>query len=414
MTGEFLPEVSVIIPTYNRRDLLVESLGHFTRQSLPADRFEVIVADDGSTDDTKAVVESFADRLQIKYFYQEDQGFRAGTARNAGARMAVAPVLVFLDTGEMAGPDFLKHHLAAYADGAHRAVIGYGYGYHYVQTQDTVREMLDKLAPEEIVAKFHDDPAFSDVRHETWAKTDFVLAGRPMPWLTYWSLNCSVRRDDFWAVGGFDEELLGWGPEDIELGMRLHQYGVEMVLSRDAWVVASPHERDWTSNYQDAQRNLGRMLRRHPGPITELCWGITATTTSGALFPWEDEYHALTVWLQKVRDVDVRGEVEQALRTLGPVRKVAVMGSGGQAPDALPPWSVLIDFDDELVKRAAADSGHLGYHSMGLRLPVADKSVDAVIVTSRMSGLWGRWGDLITNELERIAGTVHLVDGVGR
>ncbi|GAA4689952.1 glycosyltransferase [Phytohabitans rumicis] len=412
MAGTGRPRVSVVIPTYNRRDLLIETLGHFTRQSIPADEFEVIVADDGSTDDTKAVVDSFADRLNMKYTFQEDQGFRAGTARNAGARLADAPVLVFLDTGEMAGPDYLKHHLAVYADGGRRAVVGYGYGYQYVESLSTVREILDRMSPEEVIAHFKDDPTFLDVRHEEWAKTGFELGGRPMPWLYYWSLNCSARRDDFWAVGGFDEELRGWGPEDFELGYRLYRSGVELVLSRDAWVVAAPHERDWPRNYQEAMVNLQRMMRRYADPVMEVGWGITSTQTAGVLFPWEEEYHALTVWRRKVQDLDVHDEIEQALRQIQPVGRVAVLGSGGRVPDALPAGSILLDFDKQLADQAASGTPHSRYHTMGLHVPLADQSADTVIITSRMAGLWDKWGELVLAEARRIGRTVHTVDFV--
>jgi hypothetical protein len=84
--------VSVVIATYNAADLLAETLGHLTRQTLPSTAFEVIVGDDGSSDGTEAVVRSFADRLQIKYYFQEDRGFRAGAARNGAARLAAAPM----------------------------------------------------------------------------------------------------------------------------------------------------------------------------------------------------------------------------------------------------------------------------------------------------------------------------------
>src|SRR3712207_3238298 len=108
------PRISVVIPTYNRSGMLRRTLSELTRQSIPPEEFEVVVADDGSTDDTRAVVDEFADVLRISYHYQEDLGFRAGAARNAGARMSTAPVLVFLDTGALAPARFLENHLRAH------------------------------------------------------------------------------------------------------------------------------------------------------------------------------------------------------------------------------------------------------------------------------------------------------------
>ena len=77
-----VPKLSVVIPTYNRSALLAKLLRQLAEQRLPATEFEVIVADDGSSDDTKDVVTSFADRLRIRYHFQEDLGFRAAIARN--------------------------------------------------------------------------------------------------------------------------------------------------------------------------------------------------------------------------------------------------------------------------------------------------------------------------------------------
>jgi len=262
-----------------------------------------------------------------------------------------------------------------------------------------------------VIAHFEGDPTFLDVRHDEWARSDFDLTRKTMPWLTYWGLNFSARRDDFFAVGGFDEELRGWGPEDLDLGYRLHLNGVELQVSRDAWVVAAPHERDWLSNHRSAMINLYRMLRKYQDPVMELGWGITAQTTTGALFPWEDENAALIAWQQKVKDLDVADEIEKALPRVAPATRIAVLGSGGRVPDSLPPNAVLMDFDKDLVTRVVSGTTrHNGYTTMGLRIPVADDSVDAVIVTSRMAGLWGRWSDLIVPELQRVGGIVHTVD----
>ena len=100
----------MVIPTYNRAPLLRATLASLVGQRTAAS-FEVIVADDGSADDSAQVVAGFRDRLTIDYARQKDRGYRVAAARNIGAAMAKAPILVFLDSGTLAGPDFLSGHL---------------------------------------------------------------------------------------------------------------------------------------------------------------------------------------------------------------------------------------------------------------------------------------------------------------
>src|SRR5690242_11297249 len=130
------PLMSVVVPTYNRAPLLRRTLALLADQR-GAPPFEVIVADDGSADDSEQVAASFGDRLVIRYCRQEDEGYRVAKARNMGAAIARSPILMFLDCGTLAGPELLAGHLRHHTE--HRqdpglpthgpAVIGYTYGY---------------------------------------------------------------------------------------------------------------------------------------------------------------------------------------------------------------------------------------------------------------------------------------------
>ena len=138
------PQASVVIPTYNRSDKLSKTLETMTEQDIDPSSFEVIIADDGSSDDTVDVMKSFAGRLRLKYYFQADEGFRAGAARNGGARLAAAPILIFLDSGTLAGPGLVSGHLALHAASEERrAVIGYCYGYDAFRDELWVPEGFD-------------------------------------------------------------------------------------------------------------------------------------------------------------------------------------------------------------------------------------------------------------------------------
>jgi glycosyltransferase involved in cell wall biosynthesis len=96
------PLVSVVIATYNRAPLLAQTLDSVFAQ--PFEDFEVIVVDDGSTDDTGAVVASYQGRAQ--YIFQENRGPSA--ARNSGARRAAGAWLSFQDSDDLARPNHLR------------------------------------------------------------------------------------------------------------------------------------------------------------------------------------------------------------------------------------------------------------------------------------------------------------------
>jgi len=94
--------VSVVMPTYNRRNYIRESLDSVLAQDFSA--FEVIVVDDGSTDGTEEEIRPYEDR--IRYIRQENRG--AGVARNVGIRNARGTYIAFMDSDDLSGPNHLK------------------------------------------------------------------------------------------------------------------------------------------------------------------------------------------------------------------------------------------------------------------------------------------------------------------
>ncbi len=109
-----MPKVSVVIPTYNRGRLIVPTLQSVIAQSYRD--FEIIVVDDGSTDDTSEVIASFGD--EVRYIYQENQ--ERSTARNRGIMESQGEYIAFLDSDDLWKPDKLLKQVQAaqqYSDG---------------------------------------------------------------------------------------------------------------------------------------------------------------------------------------------------------------------------------------------------------------------------------------------------------
>jgi glycosyltransferase involved in cell wall biosynthesis len=175
----------VIVPTFNRADTLVRTLDSLARQTF--DDFETIVIDDGSTDDTASVVKRL-DRDHLSYRWQPNAG--PSVARNLGAEMARGDYVTFIDTGDVAHADWLASF-------------------------DTMIRAYNS----EVVSCGADFTRLGVLMGTRQPRQLGPGAGRV---IAYFRAGCfAVRRDLFWAVGGFDPEMRF--SEVSELGMRLGQ-----------------------------------------------------------------------------------------------------------------------------------------------------------------------------------------------
>ncbi|HEU5299285.1 MAG TPA: glycosyltransferase family A protein, partial [bacterium] len=107
-----MPDLSVIIPTYNNRETLRRTLDAVAGQDLAPERYEVVVLDDGSTDGTEEMVAAYTAPVELFYHWQPNAGRAA--ARNAGSRLARGRILFYLDSDIIARPDLLSRHLQYY------------------------------------------------------------------------------------------------------------------------------------------------------------------------------------------------------------------------------------------------------------------------------------------------------------
>lgn len=127
MTTNRTPLVSVIMPTYNYGRFIADAIGSILRQTM--DDFEIIVVDDGSTDDTPAILQRMADP-RMKVVRQENAGTPA--ARNRGRSVARGAFITWLDADDMWRPNFLEHHLAVLQA---EPELGFSFS-NFVRTQD--------------------------------------------------------------------------------------------------------------------------------------------------------------------------------------------------------------------------------------------------------------------------------------
>ncbi len=227
--------LSVVVPTYNRSEVLRVCLASLARQTLSSDQFEVLVVDDGSTDDTESVVGSFRGALPVRYLRQPQNRGRAA-ARNRGIREASGDVVVFVDSDVFPVPGFLA---------AHRSV-------HLASPWAVGRGPL-------LLTSHLDDP---------FGKPPLLPDPSPAFLDT---ANASVRREHLLAAGGFDEEFRHYGWEDADLGLRLRRMGLRRVYDRRALAYhyqppATPESvPELLQKEEERARMAVRFLRKHPG-----------------------------------------------------------------------------------------------------------------------------------------------------
>jgi GT2 family glycosyltransferase len=246
------PELSVVIPTYNRLETLAVVIPKLTAGDMRADRYEIIVADSHSTDGTaEFLCEVAVTYPNVRHLPGPYTGRAA--ARNAGIAAARGDIVLFTDSDIIASPDLLTQHLSMHRQRFGIAVVG-------MEVQvDTLEEYERKR------------------NHPALRKPLHGIAPKKLSWLYFLTGNASVRRADLLRVGSFDESFTGYGHEDLELGYRLEMAGIRIVYEPRAvnyhWQYIPFSEQK--EKMKLAGRSTVRFYRKHPDPMVKLRLGMT-------------------------------------------------------------------------------------------------------------------------------------------
>ncbi len=228
------PYLSVLTVSSGRRGLLLRQAEALRAQSLPPERFEWVVCLNGPGGGPDAADEVDAARLEALELpfalklVELPQRLPAGAARNACAQRTCGSILLFSDDDCSPAPDALARHVARQEAGLCVSVGGIDF-----EDGGTVRRWRPRRA-------------------------------------AYWHLNganCAVAGVHFRAVGGFDEQLAGYGGEDLELGYRLARAGVPFRALPNAVTVhlgPDPRAGGDADKARAAGANAARLARRHP------------------------------------------------------------------------------------------------------------------------------------------------------
>ncbi|MBD0256605.1 MAG: glycosyltransferase, partial [Cytophagales bacterium] len=237
-------KLSVIIPTYNRCRNLEYTIRSLVDQNIAREDFEIIVADDGSDDDTFKMVKQFTDIVNFKYVYQVDDGYRPASARNLGITASEGNICLFIDSGIILKKDCLLQHINCHAEKQDDvAIIGYTYGYtQHGETEEELMNLVDPNDAEKSMATLVARKRFLDIREKIYRRYDDRLDGLHAAWSLFWGGHLSVKRKTLYEVGMFDENYDGnWGCEDNDLGYRLQRADCRLFFCRQAAVLHLPH-----------------------------------------------------------------------------------------------------------------------------------------------------------------------------
>lgn len=227
------PKASIILATYQWPEALDMVLSALLTQSEK--NFEVMIADDGSDERTKAVIERYKKgSLQIQHFWQENKGFRKCRILNQAIRGSSGRVLIFLDGDCIPHKEFVAQHVAL------------NDGKHYVAGRrvDLSKQFTERLSPELIQRG-----VFNGMAKGLFTLfVDSLLADGSKPFHRAYMVknkifrkvfglervvdlkgcNFSVLRDHMLAIDGFDESYEGYGREDTDVELRLQNLGLKI------------------------------------------------------------------------------------------------------------------------------------------------------------------------------------------
>jgi hypothetical protein len=202
------PLISAVLCTYNRAGLLRRALDALRGQTLDAEQLEVVVVDDGSTDETRELVSSFKSLLPVRYLFQPKSGL--GAAKNLGLGVAQAPIVVFLDDDDVLAGDCLEVHYRTHQE--HPDVRTAVLGYTGLAPQVAVSPLMHFVT--EVGFHLFSYPQLTD--------------GDLLNFTYFWGGRSSCKRALLLESGTFDP-VFRFGCEDIELGYRLSRKGLQVV-----------------------------------------------------------------------------------------------------------------------------------------------------------------------------------------
>lgn len=252
--------ISILLATYNwpkALKLCLESLG--TQSDL---NFEIIIADDGSTNETKQVIDSIKANfpVAITHLWQEDQGFRKTRILNQAIAIAHGDYFIFLDGDCIAQPDFVARHRALAQAGhlvtgsrvlLNQAITNALLSWSHWDFQRFASQLLCHRLSGGINKYW---PIKIKLGNGSWR--DY----KKFVWRRIKGCNMACWKSDAIAVQGFDETMTGWGHEDADFVFRLQHH--QIIRKSGSWATEVFHLFHRINDQSSAADNARRVREK--------------------------------------------------------------------------------------------------------------------------------------------------------
>ena len=229
--------ISVVLPVYNRIDMLRRTMAMLTHQTYPLHLIEVIIADDGSSDHPEQLILEFEEHFDVNYVRQKDLGYRLSHVRNLGVRAAKHDNIIILDCDMAPVPNLVELFAKWLSLDEKVLLIGHR---RYVDANDiAIEEVLRtpsvmlELPPVATKNAVMKQSPSKDWREAIYSETD-NLKTSPHPFRASSCGNVGFNRRIFSDAGPFDESFTAWGAEDNEFGYRVMNAGYYFIPLLDA------------------------------------------------------------------------------------------------------------------------------------------------------------------------------------
>ncbi|NUR61142.1 MAG: glycosyltransferase family 2 protein [Catenulispora sp.] len=257
--------LSVIIPTYNQSACLDLTLTSLAGQSAGPDRFEVVVVDDASVQDIRAVVRGHEDELRLRYLRQPSNQGRAA-ARNLGVAHSGSDLLLLMDADSYAAPDLVERHLRPAGEAGPEVV----YGRRIEPSWGTFTRLRQGFPAEDELLPMegdHRDLPRDGRDHDSDDSDDGFDVYRRSAWMFGFTHNLSLPRDLYRRIDGFDESFVQWGYEDTDFTYRIYRhFGRDSSRFRfdpEAVCYHMPHFRDWATEWENTKPVLPFLVDKY-------------------------------------------------------------------------------------------------------------------------------------------------------